>query len=336
MVWTILQSIPFWSFPPWVGITTVVALCSFFLVVLMDMASRAMGMQPLQMWVKSEYLQVGVTFLIIIFAGAMVTAGYAVMGEVTSTIAAASGNQPFQTLVNTYVDPFTVAKDYLTGTLISCQEKVYYTVASLDLFVEPMSTVQFEVVSVEAIGGGFAFGGFTSLFHYLGNGIIYLTLFNYVQYFLLIFCQYTMLPLFLPIGLALRAFPFTRGAGGLIVAFSLGFAFVFPMTYMLTIAMMSDISSTCNQVASSAPAMSSTPCFNNRGCIEQVALELGAKTGAINQFSDASTGLMSLMYMQAFFYPLIALIMTFTFIRQTSSLFGADLAEIGRGIVKII
>src|SRR3989338_3282626 len=37
-----------------------------------------------------------------------------------------------------------------------------------------------------------------------------------------------MLPLFLPLGVILRAIPFTRGAGGLLIALVLGFYFIFP------------------------------------------------------------------------------------------------------------
>ena len=321
----------------WIVIATSVALISFFIVVLLDMFARAFGIQPLQLWVKSEYMQIGVSFLIIMFAGAMFYAGGNMLTELTEIVATASGNLPLNQLAATHVgDPFAIGKAYLNNTLIACQKKVYYAAYYLDLFVEPLSTIQFDIVSVEAIGGGFAFGGFASLFHYLGNGIIYLALFNYVQYYLLAFCQYTMLTVFLPIGLVLRSFPITRGAGGLITAFALGFAFVFPMTYVLIVAMMSNIDSACARTAMLAPQISSDPCFNNRGSIAAIKLELGRKTGQISQFGDSAIGLVSLLYMQAFFYPLIALIVTFTFIRQTGSLFGADLAEIGRGIIKII
>ncbi|HIH30560.1 TPA: hypothetical protein HA243_04120, partial [Candidatus Micrarchaeota archaeon] len=44
----------------------------------------------------------------------------------------------------------------------------------------------------------------------------------------------------------------------------------------------------------------------------------------------------SLLFLQAIFYPLASLIITISFIRQTGSLFGADLAEIGRGLIKLI
>ena len=46
--------------------------------------------------------------------------------------------------------------------------------------------------------------------------------------------------------------------------------------------------------------------------------------------------MLGVFFMQALFYPLAALIITFSFIRQTGSLLGADLAEIGRGLIKII
>jgi hypothetical protein len=43
-----------------------------------------------------------------------------------------------------------------------------------------------------------------------------------------------------------------------------------------------------------------------------------------------------MFYMQAMFFPMVALIITFTFIRQTGAILGSDLNEIGRGLVKLI
>lgn len=320
----------------WIMIATAVALASLTLTILLDMAARAFGLQQLSLWVKSEYAQVAVSFLIIAFAAAMASAGTSMLKEVTAEVASAAGNNALTQIAAESADPFAIAKSYILDPLIACQKNAYFVIMGLNMFFEPVSTLSFEILSVEALGGGFAFGGFTSLFHYLDNGIVYLAIFNYVQYYLLTFCQYTMLPVFLPIGLVLRAFPVTRGAGGLITAFALGFAFVYPMTYVLIIALMSNIDAPCAQVTALAPKITADPCFNNRGAVQEIVFELGGKTGETNKFSDSAIGLLSIMYMQAFFYPLIALIVTFTFIRQTGSLFGADLAEIGRGIIKII
>jgi len=281
----------------------------------------------------------------------MQQAGNGMMMDVAGAVAAASGNPGLSAQIpptftplqaptgdppqaQARIDPFNVARAYLTKTVIECQKDLYVKLAALNFFIEPASTISLETLHFEAIGGGLAFGGFVSSFHYLANGMVYLALFEYVQYYLLTLAQYTMLPIFLPIGLILRSFPVTRGAGGLVTAFALGFAFVFPITYVLSIAVMPGIGSACNSV--NVTFTDENPCYYNEGEIQQHALEIRSKSDRINLVVDDARGKISLLYLQAFFYPMVSLIVTFTFIRQTSSLLGSDLAEIGRGLIKII
>jgi hypothetical protein len=194
-------------------------------------------------------------------------------------------------------------------------------------------------MGVEAIGGGWALGGLVSFFHYLNNNLVYLALFNYVQYYILQFSQFTMLQIFLPIGLILRSFPVTRGAGGLVTAFALGFAFVFPISYVLIVAMMPNTHALCSQVnvmKEEAVNAHQDPCLNNEGAILEKYYQLKAEKGKLGGISAFLSESINIFFLQSMFYPLVALVITFTFIRQTSSLLGADLAEIGRGLLKII
>ena len=185
-----------------------------------------------------------------------------------------------------------------------------------------------------------------SLNHYINNNLVYLVLFHYVQYSLLQFAAYTMLPVFLPIGLALRAFPVTRGAGGLVTAIALGFAFVFPISYVLIVAMMPGVQGACTQLnlvpqnpnyqTLTGGQDKGNPCLTNEGAQIENHFRVEKSQNWLSQQLDYYSQLLGLLFMQALFYPLAALIITFTFIRQTGSLFGADLAEIGRGLIKII
>ena len=327
-------------FPDWTVVCTLIALTTFFMVVLLQMVAKAFSIQGLNMWVRAEYAQVAVSFLLIFFAWAMVTAGDTVAKEVTATVASASGNIPLQTAIssNHLDNPTYIGQAYL-GKLVRCESDMYSTIFIYNYFSEFFNKLSIDATGDEPIGGGWALGGVVSLLHYLGNNLIYLALFNYVQYFVLQISQFTMLQVFLPIGLALRAFPGTRGAGGLMVAFSLGFAFVFPICYVLIVAMMPNAGAVCSQVevmASQAKLAHSDPCLNNEGAQMAAYYQLKSDEGRANgviTFLQQST---NLFFLQSMFYPLVALTVTFTFIRQTGSLFGADLAEIGRGLIKII
>ena len=327
-------------FPDWTVICTMIALTTFFMVVLLQMVAKAFNIQGLNMWVRAEYAQVAVSFLIIFFAWNMVYVGGAVASGITATVAAASGNIPLQTAVNSDAlkNPTRIGQAYLR-TLIQCESDIYSTLFIYNYFSEFFSKLSIDTTGNEPIGGGWALGGVVSLLHYLDNNLVYLALFNYIQYYVLQISQFTMLQVFLPIGLVLRAFPATRGAGGLLVAFGLGFAFVFPICYVLIAAMMPNAGAICAQVKvmnTDALGSHNDPCLNNEGAqmaqFYKLKGEQGKVTGVIAFIQES----INIFFLQSMFYPLVALTVAFTFIRQTGSLFGADLAEIGRGLIKII
>ena len=328
--------------PDWIMICTTVALMSFFLTVLLQMVAKAFNLQSLNMWVRAEYAQVAVSFLIIFFAAVLVTSGKDVANALTANLASASGNIPLNNEIlnaNNLGNPIRIGQAYLR-TLTRCEADIYSAIFIYNFPTEFFSKIGLDALGVETIGGGYALGGFVSVFHYLNNNLVYLALFNYVQYFVLQFSQYTMLQVFLPIGLVLRAFPVTRGAGGLVTAFALGFAFVFPMCYVLIVAMMPNAGAICSQVSlkilPDAEASHSNPCLNNEGAQMEQYYQLKSETGRLNGIVSFLQQTINIFFLQSMFYPLVALIITFTFIRQTSSLMGADLAEIGRGLLKII
>src|SRR3989344_639495 len=76
----------------WLWLAVPVALLSIFVPVLLSFVARFFGMQQLSMWVKAEYAQAMVSFLIIAFVVAMQTAGCSVAGEVALTVAGSSAN----------------------------------------------------------------------------------------------------------------------------------------------------------------------------------------------------------------------------------------------------
>jgi hypothetical protein len=335
-------------FDGWAAFCTTIALMAFFMTVLFQMVAKAFNLQSLNMWVRAEYAQVAVSFLIIFFAVlmVMVAAGTpggdsGMVGEIAGVVATASGNLPLNSAVmnsSNLGNPTRIGQAYLR-TLIQCESDIYTTLFIYNFFTEFFSKISLDAMGVEAIAGGWALGGAVSLFHYINNNLTYLALFNYIQYYILQFSQFTMLQIFLPIGLVLRAFPATRGAGGLVTAFSLGFAFVFPISYVLIVAMMPNAGAICSQVSvmkGEAIAAHPDACLNNEGGQMAQYYQLKAEKGRLGGIRAFLSESLNIFFLQSLFYPLVALIITFTFIRQTGSLLGADLAEIGRGLIKII
>ncbi len=331
----------------WEGLCLLVAAISLSIIALLHMLSVSFGLTNVTLWAKSEYAQVAVTVLIVILAVGLRDAGANIVAHVTGAVARASGNIVLAdqatptpspgTSAPVPRDPSEIGKAYLLQGPIKCEENLYLFVFNKNIGQELFSTVSFNVGNVEGISTGFLYYGIVSRSHYIAQNVTYLALFHYVQYSVLQFAKYTMLQIFLPIGIILRAFPMTRGAGGLITAFALGFAFVFPMTYVLIVAMMPSTDYACTQVKllAETEAAKPQPCASNAGDIVQIIYEKKTDTQTEKQYTDILHAF-GMIYMQAVFYPMFTLIITFTFIRQTGSLFGADLAEIGRGLIKLI
>lgn len=323
----------------WLALAIPIALLSLFVSVLLGMLAKFFGMQNLTMWTHAEYAQVAVSFLLIAFAVGMQTAGCSVVGEVALKVAAASANV---NLINaaggSVADPAQIAKSYILS-LVDCADWVWKGAWVLNSFFEVVSSMSLDVRGAEGIGGSLAFQGKVTLMHYIANNMVYLAVLNFVMYHLLSFSQYTMLPIFLPIGLLLRSFPLTRGAGGLVTAFALGFAFVFPMTFVLITAMMPHSGFVCKQVEAQ---VTSNQFAGFEQCTENIGNQIGllsevrGNADELDAATDTLQKVIGVFYLQSVVYPVVCLIITFTFIRQTGSLFGADLAEIGRGLVKII
>lgn len=326
----------------WESMCIAIGLASLFITILLDMFARAFGLQNVSMWVKSEYAQVGVTFLLVVFASLMATTGSTIMANIAIQVGGASGNLEFTdpSYIPNRSTPTDIAKGYI-DTVVNCESNIYKVIYWINVFFEAFSKISFDIAHVEAIGAGIALTGFVTLFHYIMNNIVYLVLFHYIQYNTLLLSQYAMLPIFLPIGLALRSFPITRGAGGFVVAFALGFAFIFPMTYVMIVAMMPSTGLMCTQVnvtnhPEMAPFDSNQACFNNAGGIVAAYYQVKSMEDKTQGIAAYLKDMVGLLFLQAIFYPLASLIITLTFIRQTGNLFGADLAEIGRGLIKII
>ncbi len=324
----------------WLWLAVPVALLSLFVPVLLSFVARFFGLQPLSMWVKAEYAQAAVSFLIIAFVLAMQTAGCSVAGEVALNVAAASGNVQLVGVTNggTIADPSQIAKGYLIA-VTACVDKVWTFAYILNWLPELVRGMSLDTRGAEGISGRLAFSGIVTVLHYIANGMVYVAVFHFIEYHLLSLAQYTMLPIFLPIGLLLRSFPLTRGAGGLVTAFSLGFAFVFPMSFVLITAMMPNVGYACEQVRvelASNPFSQMDQCSTNVGSQISMLSQLRGNADDIDSLTALLQQTLGLLYLQSVVYPTVALIITFTFIRQTGSLFGADLAEIGRGLIKLI
>jgi hypothetical protein len=164
-----------------------------------------------------------------------------------------------------------------------------------------------------------------------------LMLLHYIQLRLLSLIKY-MMPLLIMVGLVLRAFPLTRGTGGMLMAFGFAFFAIYPISLALLTTLQAPPGSTFCTNFKPPPMLNldDVLCMSDQGSVQQAQYSL---MGSENQLADLlaqAKTFMSSFWLQAIFFPLVALTVTWSFARELAELLSGDLNEVGRGLIKLI
>lgn len=215
----------------WVQISLAALVLIFMVVALLMGFAFALNFRELYSWGKNELFQVLATAIIIGAAFAIVNASDIMSGLMLS------GIRP--DIANNHEHPtaFSIAEWYLgVSEKLLLGEYLFFTRlnmgfgqwASMTLSLMP-SRVGFRFQPAVVLRPIMDANGM--LLNALGIGLAGL----YGQEALIGFIKEKMLALFLPIGIVLRSFPFTRSKGSAMIAIALGFYLVFPLTYYLSV-----------------------------------------------------------------------------------------------------
>lgn len=318
-------------FDTWAPIFIVTLAIMLGLATLVYMVGIALGMQNVKMWAKSEFANIVAMLLLVLVLVAALNVSWDLSTKITKVAYVSSGAPaPAGT-----IDQFGLARAYLNQS-IKCEREVYKWVFRINAIYETFEKYSIDVSGPEGHSGSI-YGVATGFYHYITGNLTYLIVFQFVQLRFLDFIQVTMMTLFLPIGIVLRTFAPTRGAGGLMIAIAIGFYFVFPMTYVFIYASAPTMDSACLKIEESQiPLLEEDACYTNLSDIYVQRAKFKAEEKGITSLVESITTTVAGFLFHAIFYPLIALIVTFTFVRQVGALLGADLAEIGRGLIKLI
>ncbi|RLG19660.1 hypothetical protein DRN67_02145 [Candidatus Micrarchaeota archaeon] len=143
-----------------------------------------------------------------------------------------------------------------------------------------------------------------------------------------------LLPIFLPIGIILRAIPFTRGAGGLVIALVLGFYFVFPMIFTLSDLLLSQ--QLGRPDLNFVDASANTCVYSDlSGAMSINAIDSGIAQQAALAVPEIRS-LLAAIVIQALLAPLMALAATIFFVRAFSPILGSDSHMVIYGLTKLL
>ncbi|MEM3075459.1 MAG: hypothetical protein QW590_01395 [Candidatus Bilamarchaeaceae archaeon] len=368
----------------WEQLSITIAVISVLASAILIVISRMFSLKQFEQTAKTEFVFAISTVIIVLVSLAVIELGESVFADPANGVGRALYFSTFGCDVNSPVrlekesgGPWT-AIDYVflyMNPPRDCAIKAMDTLYLLSIPVGAAASLYTEVFMSE-VASGF---GFSPINERIKNTAQVLTFYLYVYYiftYVLLFIKH-FAGLFFSIGVALRAFAPTRGAGAYFMAAALGFYFVFPISYVIyaTIALPQTWEQTAlvEWTANMRAATGSTPycdesaitahfeeiCslpelveLRDAGCssgdlewVYEMMNVVRAHKAEISSFLSGKSSLPNITNILSIIrqimnsvciIPLIAMIVTMTFVLNTTNLFGGNIPEIGRGLVKLI
>lgn len=324
----------------WVALALTAVLAHFLLLALLYMISKAFNLTDLYRWVKSELAQaVASAVLVGLIFGVVGGSSYGVtmiqnQAELLAgniLMPGAGGAQNIEVRAN----PFIASYAFLRN-MADCAKTKYMDEYNGNRKTERLLSISFTLmIAGVPIPIDFNMILFTLyqkmvLAHYLANNYSWLAIAVYFQINFLQWIETSMFTVYLPIGIILRIFPWTRGAGGLLIAIAIGLYIVYPLMFVVLIANSGTAPQGCHPVPIEA---------QKNICVTDPAsfVDLVEASRAESSIGSSSLGSgAASMIVFGYFYPMTVLVVVFVFIRTIASFLGADIADIGRGIFKMI
>ena len=309
------------------AIASIGVLVSFLIVAVAYMIAIGFDLPELKSWAKAEFYQA--------LASAVLVGGFLSLTWIML-------DEGMAKIIGQNIDPFKMAYSYfsnLTSQLTTLYDINYYICAPLEALA---SITVYSNVGAEL-----------PLFSYILKPLVIepLHLANYyiVQFLVLIgmwrgvlqFFQTSAFATFLPLGVVLRIFPITRGAGGLLIAIAIGFFIVFPTMFAFITMMTEEENSLAEQLQSDKkePGIGLNLAEFN-ACdqdLESISKDVEEQTDpAVLAKINSYFSFLPTIWMKILFYPIVVMAVTITFIKTLSPLLGADISEIGQGLIRLI
>jgi hypothetical protein len=321
-------------------LTILAVMTAFIIHLTLLMIGRALSIRDLETYAMSEILQAAATafmaiFLVIIVGSAMSVAGMFIAGSVQcegDSINIESGDgimddayEAIRCRIQSKAqDLADVQKDIQTDSGIAAKFNVLNLQISIfgltvfsgnwlgDLYKE---TETYRVVNNMATNMLISFNAQSQLLEYL---------------------RLNMLDIFIPLGILLRSFYFTRGPGALMISLGIGMYFIFPVFYVLL---------DPGFVAAPPPAPEAQQIMPNPYCYATMSssatiirtLEVAGGQGSSSGLSLTSIkDDLAQYYVDVLLHPLIAFFLTLVFIRYMMTILGGDTYELTKMVSKVI
>jgi len=356
----------------WMALSITVAAIAVIISAMLIVLSRMFSLKNLEQAAKSELVFSVSTVVIVIMAVSLIVIGESVLvgsgadiGALKALYLASLGCSETSPIILPQETVIDVVQLYMDPPT-ECCVKVLDTLYILSIPVEASASVYTEVFMSEVLSG-FGMKPVSERIKSTSTALIFYMYIYYILIYVLKFIK-SFAGFFFSIGVILRAFPPTRGAGAYLMAACVGFYFIFPLTYVMfaTISMphvwettsLTSYTGTIGADAYCSDAMisghfdeiCSVPDLTELGeaqCgagdtawVSDMTVRLKANRNKIISLFDPQVGSVvnigRRLINSVCIVPIVALVVTMTFILNGTNLFGGNIPEIGRGLVKLI
>ncbi len=312
------------------AVITVVIFYNAFLMV-----ARAFGLKDLERDAKSELMQAMATavmaiMLVVLVDGAMTFASSMIHGD----LACAEGPEHIDSLD----DAFDAIKDCRIMSrakqIASIQGKLAAGSSSQALFNFLNFDLSFFGITV--LKGNWIPSVYEDIEsrRIVNNLATSLLVSLNAQSFLITYIKVNMLNVFLPLGIILRSFKFTRGVGALFIGLAVGMYFIFPVVFVLL-----DPGFVVTSVPDEPPPQPQQYCYPTMGFATSIFNTMessGAGSGLDKLTLGSLTNSLGQTYVSLIIHPLVSLFITLVFVRYMVSILGGDTLSLMRMVSKVV
>ena len=363
---------------PWQVIALIMVGLSFAIVAIIYMLARIFNSDRLKKIAYSEFLTALGTLIIVGMLIGLIT----IISNITFNLSMemARINSPaYYELLKQELGQHTITQDivhffpaqHYVNSISRCVRQLYIINFCSGLIIEPMAEMAESITGSDKIGAALPVVVVRNMLRTYATTLTTLLYTTYIQKHLLLLIQQVALTIFLPIGIVLRAFPLTRGAGNTFIALSIGAYFVYPLGYSILLMISTTPEGFQNKCGVSvqqgvpSPAEGCVAAFGKSTLLSSAllvptlgldkllsatgigkfftlsglrGLAIGTAVGlpAILSFVNQIQPLIVEVLIYTVVQPFIVVAVTLTFVKSFATFLGADVQDMVQGLIRII
>ncbi|MEW5996281.1 MAG: hypothetical protein AB1657_01665 [Candidatus Micrarchaeota archaeon] len=275
----------------------------------------AFNMGGLKRYAVSEFLQLAATALMVIFLVLMIETGSAfVAGLVPGQITCKGAPM---------TEPIGAAM-CRTDERLEYFDNLFNTIKELDKWPERQYHLSITAYGVPVYQGLWddSVHRTVETYHYIATKISSIMISLNAQMFVLKYIKETMLAVFLPLGIVLRVFHFTRGIGGFFISLALALYFIYPSVLFMmdsTFGAPPEVP----QLVQARPDLCNMPVFGGISIAAVPGQSLAGSSGMLINIGNI-TSFVSTVFVRLFYENMVAFAVALTAVRYGTMLLGGE------------